>query len=264
MIDVVDMQYENLLWDIRNRGVAKDDRTGVGTTSLFGCRLRYDLAAGFPLITTKDVNFRAVAAELLWFLAGDTNVAWLREQGVRIWDEWADPDGNLGPIYGEQWRNWGGHVDQVANVLDQLRTDPNSRRMIVSAWNIDDLPRMALPPCHLLWQLYVAGGRLSCQVYQRSADMFLGVPFNIASYGLLTHLLAQQAGLTPGDLIWVGGDCHIYHTHITQVIEQGRRYPYPFPRLEVEPAPTLNGYTLDHFTLHDYRHHPALRGPVAV
>jgi len=264
----VDNQYEELLRRVLTTGIPKSDRTGTGTVSLFGERLRYDLSADFPLITTKRVHFKSIAVELLWFLRGDSNVGWLRERGVSIWDEWADEKGELGPVYGVQWRSWptpdGGHVDQIAGLLDTLRRDPDSRRMIVSAWNVADLPRMALAPCHAMFQFYVADGRLSCQLYQRSADLFLGVPFNIASYALLTRLIAAEAGLLPGDFIWVGGDCHIYTNHMDQVREQLSREPYAFPRLEIAPKPSLFDYEYEDFTLVDYRHHPALRAPVAV
>ncbi len=264
----MDTQYENLLRKVLETGVPKGDRTGTGTVSLFGERLRYDLSAGFPLVTTKRVHFKSVAVELLWFLRGDTNTAYLREHGVTIWDEWADPNGDLGPVYGYQWRNWpapdGRHIDQMTTLLETLRTNPDSRRMVVSAWNVADLPAMALEPCHAMFQFYVADGRLSCQMYQRSADMFLGVPFNIASYALLTRMVADQAGLVAGDFVWVGGDCHIYSNHIDQVREQLTRDAYPFPRLEVAPAPSLFDYTYDHFSLVDYQHHPALKAPVAV
>jgi thymidylate synthase len=264
----VDTQYEDLLRRVLTNGTPKSDRTGTGTVSLFGERLRYDLSAGFPLITTKRVHFKSIAVELLWFLRGDSNVGWLRDQGVTIWDEWADERGELGPVYGVQWRSWpapdGGHIDQITGLMDTLRRDPDSRRMIVSAWNVADLPTMALAPCHALFQFYVADGRLSCQLYQRSADLFLGVPFNIASYALLTRLIAAQAGLTPGDFVWVGGDCHIYHNHVEQVTEQLSREAYAFPQLEVAPAGSLFDYRYEDFTVVDYRHHPALRAPVAV
>jgi thymidylate synthase len=257
-----------LLRRVLKTGTPKEDRTGTGTVSLFGERLRYDLGETFPLVTTKRVHFKSVAVELLWFLRGDSNTAWLREHGVTIWDEWADANGDLGPVYGHQWRAWptpdGGTIDQIAKVLDTLRTNPDSRRMIVSAWNVADLPKMALEPCHALFQFYVADGRLSCQLYQRSADLFLGVPFNIASYALLTRMIAAQVGLRPGDFIWVGGDCHIYSNHVEQVREQLTRPAYPFPRLELAPAPSLFDYAFDHFTLVNYQHHPALRAPVAV
>jgi len=265
---VPDTQYEDLLRRVLETGVPKGDRTGTGTVSLFGERLRYDLSVGFPLITTKRVHFKSLAVELLWFLRGDSNTAWLRENGVTIWDEWADANGDLGPVYGYQWRNWpapdGGHIDQIANLLTTLRTNPDSRRMIVSAWNVADLSEMALEPCHAMFQFYVADGKLSCQLYQRSADMFLGVPFNIASYALLTHMIADQVGLRVGDFVWVGGDCHIYSNHVDQVREQLTRPAFDFPRLELAPAPSLFDYTFDHFKVLDYQHHPALRAPVAV
>jgi thymidylate synthase len=264
----IDTQYEDLLRRVLTTGVPKGDRTGTGTVSLFGERLRYDLSETFPLITTKRVHFKSIAVELLWFLRGESNVAWLREQGVTIWDEWADPAGELGPVYGVQWRSWptpgGGHVDQIAEVLDTLRRDPDSRRMIVSAWNVAELPEMALAPCHAMFQFYVADGKLSCQLYQRSADLFLGVPFNIASYALLTRLVAEQVGLQAGDFIWVGGDCHIYSNHVEQVTEQLTRPAFEFPRLEIASAPSLFDYRYDDFTVAGYQHHPALRAPVAV
>ncbi|MFL6139125.1 MAG: thymidylate synthase [Frankiaceae bacterium] len=264
----VDSQYEELLRDALEHGDHRLDRTGTGARSVFGRQLRYRLDRGFPLITTKRVHFRSVAYELLWFLRGERNVTWLREHGVTIWDEWAAPDGDLGPVYGVQWRAWptpdGGAVDQIAQVLDALRTDPHSRRLVVSAWNVGEIPRMALPPCHALFQFWVGGGRLSCQLYQRSADLFLGVPFNIASYAILVHLMAQQAGLGVGELIWTGGDCHVYDNHVEQVREQLRRRPYPFPRLEVRPAPSLPDYAYEDLQLVDYRHHPAIAAPVAV
>jgi len=263
-----DTQYEDLLRHVMAHGTAKSDRTGTGTRSVFGHQLRYPLDQGFPLVTTKRVHFKSVAVELLWFLRGDSNVAWLHEEGVTIWDEWAGPDGDLGPVYGVQWRSWptpdGRHVDQIAQVLDQLRTDPDSRRMVVSAWNVAELDRMALPPCHVMFQFYVADGRLSCQLYQRSADLFLGVPFNIAGYALLTHLVAQQVGLGVGDFIWTGGDCHIYDNHVEQVTEQLSRTPYAFPRLRVDPAASLFDHRYEGLHLDGYRHHPVLRAPVAV
>jgi thymidylate synthase len=265
---VTDTQYERLLSRALTTGTVKHDRTGVGTRSLFAQQLRYDLARGFPIVTTKKVHWRSVAVELLWMLRGDTNVLGLHEHGVTIWDEWAGPDGELGPVYGRQWRAWptytGGEVDQVQQVINTIRHDPDSRRQIVSAWNVGELPDMALPPCHLLWQTYVADGRLSLQVYQRSADLFLGVPFNVASYALLTHLLAAQTGLRPGMLTWVGGDCHLYLNHAAQAREQLTRSPFPFPRLTVDPADWIGDYTLDHLHLHNYRHHPAIRAEVAV
>jgi len=260
--------YEDLLRMVMERGSDKADRTGTGTRSVFGHQMRYDLQQGFPLITTKLVHFRSVAYELLWFLRGEGNVRWLQEHGVSIWDEWAAPDGSLGPVYGVQWRAWptpdGRHVDQISQLLDRLRTDPNSRRHIVSAWNVGEIPQMALPPCHTLFQFYVADGRLSCQLYQRSADLFLGVPFNIASYSLLTHMIAQQVGLDVGEFIWTGGDCHIYDNHVDQVREQLTRAPYEFPRLELRKAASLFDYDYDDMTIVGYEHHPALRAPIAV
>jgi thymidylate synthase len=264
----IDTQYEDLLRRILEQGTPKQDRTGTGTVSLFGERLRYDLSERFPLVTTKKVHFRSIAVELLWFLRGDSNVGWLRDHGVTIWDEWASPEGDLGPVYGVQWRSWptpgGGQIDQISSILSTLRSDPDSRRMIVSAWNVGALPEMALAPCHALFQFYVGDGRLSCQLYQRSADMFLGVPFNIASYALLTRMVADQVGLAPGDFIWVGGDCHIYSNHTAQVREQLSRQVLPFPSLDLAPAPSLFDYTYEHFTVRDYRHHPAIRAAVAV
>jgi thymidylate synthase len=263
-----DNQYEQLLSRVLTSGTPKMDRTGTGTRSLFGQTLRYDLAETFPLVTTKRVHFKSIAVELLWFLRGDTNLAYLHEHGVSIWDAWADQDGNLGPVYGHQWRSWptpdGGSIDQMSRVLDTLRNDPDSRRMIVSAWNVGDLDKMALAPCHAFFQFYVADGKLSCQLYQRSADLFLGVPFNIASYALLTRMVAAQVGLEPGEFVWVGGDCHIYDNHVDQVHEQLTRTAYPFPTLTLNPAASLFDYTFDHFTIDDYEHHPALRAPVAV
>ena len=265
---VVDTQYEDLLRRVLETGTPKSDRTGTGTLSLFGERLRYDLASSFPLVTTKKVHFKSVAYELLWFLRGEGNVSWLREHGVSIWDEWAAEDGSLGPVYGVQWRSWptpdGGSIDQLAGILDTLRRDPDSRRMVVSAWNVAALPEMALAPCHALFQFYVADGKLSCQLYQRSADLFLGVPFNIASYALLTRMVAQQVGLEPGDFVWVGGDCHIYTNHLPQVREQLSREALPFPQLTIDPAPSLFDQAYEDLHLIDYRHHPAIRGAVAV
>ena len=265
---VVDTQYEDLLRRVLETGTPKSDRTGTGTVSLFGERLRYDLSAAFPLVTTKSVHFRSIAYELLWFLRGEGNVGWLQEHGVSIWDEWAAEDGSLGPVYGVQWRSWptpdGGSIDQISQVLDTLRSDPDSRRMVVSAWNVGALPEMALAPCHALFQFYVNDGKLSCQLYQRSADLFLGVPFNIASYALLTRMVAQQVDLEPGDFIWVGGDCHIYTNHLPQVREQLSREVLPFPQLTLDRAPSLFGYRYEDLHLVDYRHHPAIRGAVAV
>ena len=260
--------YLDLVQRILDEGVVKTDRTGTGTRSIFGHQLRYDLSRGFPLITTKRVHFRSIAYELLWFLRGDRNVGWLREHGVTIWDEWAGPDGDLGPVYGVQWRAWptpdGRHIDQISAVLDTIRRDPHSRRLVVSAWNVGEIPQMALPPCHTLFQFYVADGRLSCQLYQRSADLFLGVPFNIASYSLLIHMVAQQVGLDVGDFVWTGGDCHVYDNHVEQVRVQLTRPPYPFPTLRLRPAPSLFDYAYEDFEVIGYQHHPALRAPVAV
>jgi thymidylate synthase len=261
-------QYEDLLRRVMADGTTKSDRTGTGTRSVFAQQLRFDLDRGFPLITTKRVHFRSVAYELLWFLRGDGNVTWLREHGVTIWDEWADAKGDLGPVYGVQWRSWptpdGGHVDQISDVLSTLRSNPDSRRMIVSAWNVGAIPQMALPPCHTMFQFYVADGRLSCHLYQRSADLFLGVPFNIASYALLTHMFAQQAGLQVGEFVWTGGDCHIYDNHVDQVREQLSREVYSFPELRLRKAASLFDYEFEDFEVVDYRHHPTLKAPVAV
>jgi thymidylate synthase len=263
-----DSQYEALLRLVLDTGTCKHDRTGTGTRSIFGHQLRYRLADGFPLITTKRVHFRSVAYELLWFLRGESNVGWLREHGVTIWDEWADADGELGPVYGVQWRAWptpdGRHIDQIARLVDGLRADPDSRRHIVSAWNVGELDNMALPPCHAFFQFYVADGRVSCQLYQRSADLFLGVPFNLASYALLTHMIAAQVGLEVGDFVWTGGDCHIYHNHVEQVREQLGREPYPLPTLRLHPAASLFEYTYDDFEVDNYLHHPGISAPIAV
>ncbi|TFC31735.1 thymidylate synthase [Cryobacterium sp. TMT1-3] len=264
-----DAQYSALLRDTLENGARKADRTGTGTRSVFGRQLRFDLADGFPLVTTKRVHFASIAYELLWFLRGDSNVTWLQEQGVRIWNEWADESGELGPVYGVQWRSWptpgGETIDQISQVLDTLRTDPDSRRMIVSAWNVADLPKMALAPCHALFQFYVADGKLSCQLYQRSADLFLGVPFNIASYALLTQLVAEQAGLELGEFVWTGGDCHIYDNHVEQVTEQLSRTPFPSPTLRIKPGrASLFDYEYDDLMLENYQHHPAIKGAVAV
>jgi thymidylate synthase len=268
MTDEINSQYESLLADVLEHGVKKSDRTGTGTRSVFGRQLRFDLAKGFPLITTKKVHFKSIAFELLWFLRGDQNVGWLRENGVTIWDEWADAKGELGPVYGSQWRAWpapdGTYIDQISQVLNQLRDDPDSRRILVSAWNVADIPQMALAPCHVLFQFYVADGRLSCQLYQRSADLFLGVPFNIASYALLVHLVAQQVGLKVGEFIWTGGDCHIYENHLDVVQQQLSREPFLFPQIEISPRSALFDYEYADFQIKDYQHHPALRAPVAV
>ena len=265
---VVATPYEDLLRLVLETGTAKSDRTGTGTRSVFGHQMRFDLSAGFPLVTTKRVHLRSVVYELLWFLRGDSNVRWLQEHGVRIWDEWADADGELGPVYGVQWRSWptpdGGHVDQITQLVENLRTQPDSRRHVVSAWNVADLPQMALMPCHALFQFYVADGRLSCQLYQRSADLFLGVPFNIASYALLTHMVAQQVDLEVGDFVWTGGDCHIYDNHVEQVREQLTREPYPAPRLRLRKAPSILDYVYEDVEVVGYQHHPTIKAPIAV
>ncbi|WP_062134747.1 thymidylate synthase [Demequina aestuarii] len=260
--------YEDLLRDVLATGTRKDDRTGTGTLSVFGRQLRYDLAHGFPLITTKRVHVRSVVGELLWFLRGDTNVRWLQERGISIWDEWADESGELGPVYGYQWRSWpapdGSHVDQIARVVESIRTHPDSRRHIVSAWNPALIDDMALPPCHALFQFYVADGKLSCQLYQRSADLFLGVPFNIASYALLTHMIAAQTDLGVGDFVWTGGDCHIYSNHLDQVQTQLARDPYPYPTLRLDAKDSLTDYDIEDIVFEDYQHHPGIKAPVAV
>jgi thymidylate synthase len=262
-------QYLDLLRAIRESGVRKGDRTGTGTLSLFGHQMRFDLEAGFPVLTTKKLHIRSIVHELLWFLQGDTNVKYLRDNDVTIWDEWADQDGNLGPVYGAQWRAWrtadGGHVDQIERALDLIRTDPNSRRIIVSSWNVGELDKMALAPCHALFQFHVAQGRLSCQLYQRSADVFLGVPFNIASYALLIHIMAQQTNLRPGELVWTGGDCHLYVNHIAQADLQLTREPLPLPRLAIKrKPPSLFDYRFDDFELLDYHAHGSIKAPIAV
>ena len=263
-----DTQFEDLLRHVLETGTAKADRTGTGTRSVFGHQMRFDLSRGFPLVTTKRVHLRSIVGELLWFLRGESNVRWLQENGIRIWNEWADDDGELGPVYGVQWRSWptpdGRHVDQVTQALETLRTNPDSRRIIVSAWNVAELDAMALMPCHAFFQFYVAHGRLSCQLYQRSADLFLGVPFNIASYALLTHMMAQQAGLEVGDFVWTGGDCHIYDNHVEQVREQLSREPYPFPQLQLRKATSLFDYDFDDVAVEGYTHHTASAAPIAV
>ena len=265
--------YEDLVRTILREGTLKSDRTGTGTISLFGRQMRFDLSHSFPLITTKKVYFRGIAYELLWFLKGSQNVRWLQENRVHIWDEWADPEtGDLGPVYGVQWRSWPDPtpedphhtIDQIAKVLDLIRTHPDSRRMIVTAWNPAQVDSMALPPCHALFQFYVADGRLSCQLYQRSCDMFLGVPFNIASYALLTLMMAQQAGLEPGEFVWTGGDCHIYDNHVEQVLEQLSRKPYPYPTMRIRKADSIFSYQYEDFEVVDYQCHPAIKAPVAV
>jgi thymidylate synthase len=262
-------QYLDLMRQVRERGARKDDRTGTGTLSLFGLQMRFDLSQGFPLVTTKKLHTRSIIFELLWFLRGETNVAWLREHGVSIWDEWADADGELGPVYGKQWRAWpapdGRSIDQISQVVAQLRNNPDSRRIIVSAWNVGELEQMRLMPCHALFQFYVAQGKLSCQLYQRSADIFLGVPFNIASYALLVHMLAQQCDLAVGEFIWTGGDCHLYLNHLEQADAQLARRPHPLPRLAIKRRPpTLFDYQYEDFEIVNYQHDAAIKAPVAV
>ncbi|MEZ7827857.1 MAG: thymidylate synthase [Brachymonas denitrificans] len=263
-------QYETFLRHVRDTGVAKADRTGTGTTSVFGYQMRFDLQQGFPLVTTKKVHLKSIIYELLWFLRGDGNARWLQQHGVTIWDEWADPEtGDLGPVYGVQWRSWpkpdGSHIDQIAQVMETLRSNPDSRRMIVSAWNVAELDKMALMPCHAFFQFYVANGKLSCQLYQRSADIFLGVPFNIASYALLTHMVAQQCGLEVGEFIWTGGDCHIYSNHSEQVDLQLSREPFPYPQLVIKRKPAdIFSYAFEDFEVVDYQHHAPIKAPVAV
>jgi thymidylate synthase len=262
-------QYLDLLREALEHGAVKDDRTGTGTRSLFGRQLRFDLREGFPLVTTKKLHLKSIVHELLWFLKGETNIAYLKANGVGIWDEWADADGELGPVYGKQWRRWaapdGREVDQVRWVVDEIRRNPDSRRLIVSAWNVADLPDMALMPCHALFQFYVADGRLSCQLYQRSADIFLGVPFNIASYALLTHMVAQVTGLGVGEFVHSFGDAHVYSNHLEQAREQLSREPLPLPRLVLDPAVTdLFAFDASHIRVEDYRAHPAIRAAVAV
>ena len=262
-------QYLELLRDVRDYGAQKADRTGTGTVAVFGRQMRFDLRAGFPMVTTKKVHLKSIVHELLWFLKGETNTRYLRDNGVSIWDEWADENGELGPVYGYQWRSWpapdGRHIDQVSKVVEQLRTDPDSRRIIVSAWNVADLDQMALQPCHAFFQFFVAEGRLSCQLYQRSADLFLGVPFNIASYALLTHMMAQQCDLAVGDFVWTGGDCHIYANHFEQVDLQLSRAPLPLPTLEIKRRPpSIFDYQIEDFEVSGY--HPAapISAPIAV
>jgi thymidylate synthase len=262
-------QYEDFMRHVYEQGHTKTDRTGTGTRSVFGYQMRFNLAEGFPLITTKKLHTKSIFTELLWFLRGDSNVRWLQERGVSIWNEWADSDGNLGPVYGVQWRSWptpdGKHIDQISQVLDQIRNNPDSRRLIVSAWNVGDIPNMALPPCHAFFQFYVANGKLSCQLYQRSADIFLGVPFNIASYALLTHMVAQQCDLEIGDFIWTGGDCHLYNNHFEQVRLQLSRTPLPYPTLNIKRKPdSLFDYEYEDFEIQGYESHPHIKAPVAV
>lgn len=262
-------QYETFMRHVYTNGVNKTDRTGTGTRSVFGYQMRFDLSQGFPMVTTKKLHTRSIFVELLWFLRGDSNVRWLQENGCTIWDEWASPTGDLGPVYGVQWRSWptpdGGHIDQIRQVIEQIRSTPDSRRLIVSAWNVAEIKNMALPPCHAFFQFYVADGKLSCQLYQRSADIFLGVPFNIASYALLTHMVAQQCGLEVGDFVWTGGDCHIYSNHFEQVALQLSRTPHPYPRLVIQRKPdSLFDYKYEDFVIEDYAHHPHIKAPVAI
>jgi thymidylate synthase len=262
-------QYLDFLRHIREHGSAKNDRTGTGTSSVFGYQMRFDLNAGFPLVTTKKLHLRSIIYELLWFLRGDTNVKYLHEHGVSIWDEWADENGELGPVYGKQWRSWPTHdgrqIDQLSQVIEQLKSNPDSRRILVSAWNVGELDRMALLPCHALFQFYVAGSRLSCQLYQRSADALLGVPFNIASYALLTHMIAQQCNLKVGDFVWTGGDCHLYLNHLEQADLQLSRTPFPLPQLKIlRKPPSLFDYAYEDFEIVDYRSHAAIKAPIAV
>jgi thymidylate synthase len=262
-------QYLDLLAHVRDQGVRRDDRTGTGTLGIFGHQMRFDLADGFPMLTTKRLHWKSIAHELLWFLKGDTNIAYLKANGVSIWDEWADADGNLGPVYGYQWRSWpapgGKHIDQIAELVAQIKNNPDSRRLIVSAWNVADIPKMALAPCHALFQFYVADGKLSCQLYQRSADIFLGVPFNIASYALLTMMMAQVCGLKPGEFIWTGGDCHLYSNHLEQAKEQLSRMPRALPTMWINPeVKDIFGFKFEDFRLEHYDPHPAIKAPIAV
>ena len=262
-------QYLDLMAQIRDTGAVKEDRTGTGTRSIFGPQMRFDLEQGFPMLTTKKLHLKSIVHELLWFLAGDTNIKYLKDNGVRIWNEWADENGDLGPVYGYQWRSWptpnGGHIDQISNLVDQIRNNPDSRRLIVSAWNVADVDTMALPPCHCLFQFYVADGRLSCQLYQRSADFFLGVPFNVASYALLTLMMAKVTGLRPGDFVHTFGDAHLYSNHLEQVDLQLSRVPMALPRMRINPDVTdLFGFRFEDFTLEGYESHPHIAAPVAV
>jgi thymidylate synthase len=262
-------QYLSLMQHVRDTGVRKEDRTGTGTLSVFGHQMRFDLSAGFPLVTTKKLHLRSIIHELLWFLGGDSNIGYLKENGVSIWDAWADDNGDLGPVYGVQWRSWpkpnGDSHDQISEIVRQIRETPDSRRIIVSAWNVSEIENMALPPCHCLFQFYVADGKLSCQLYQRSCDIFLGVPFNIASYALLTHMIAQQTDLSVGDFVWTGGDCHLYSNHLEQAKEQLQREPLALPRLAIKRRPaSLFDYKFDDFEILNYESHPHIRGAIAV
>tara|TARA_R110000868_G_scaffold6263_1_gene35725 strand:- start:721 stop:1515 length:795 start_codon:yes stop_codon:yes gene_type:complete len=262
-------QYLNLMQDILDNGQDRKDRTGTGTRSVFGRQMRFDLTKGFPLVTTKKLHIRSIIHELLWFLKGETNIQYLKDNKVKIWDAWADQDGNLGPVYGKQWRSWpdydGGSIDQIKELINQIKTNPNSRRLIVSAWNVGQIKDMALPPCHLLFQFYVADGKLSCQLYQRSADVFLGVPFNIASYSLLMHMIAEQCDLKVQDFVWTGGDTHLYHNHFDQVQEQLTRNPLELPNLKIVTKPeSIFDYKFEDFTIENYNSHPHIKAPVAV
>ena len=262
-------QFHQLMHHVLEHGAQKSDRTGTGTLSVFGYQMRFDLAEGFPLVTTKKLHLKSIIYELLWFLSGNTNNQWLKERGVSIWDEWAPPNGDLGPVYGYQWRSWpapnGEHIDQIKEIIHTIKTNPDSRRIIVSAWNVADIPKMALAPCHAFFQFYVANGKLSCQLYQRSADIFLGVPFNIASYALLTHMVAEQCNLQPGEFIWTGGDCHLYSNHLEQVKLQLSRTPYPLPSLKIHRKPeSIFDYQFEDFEIVGYESHPHIKAPVAV
>lgn len=262
-------QYEKLLRHVYENGHQKTDRTGVGTRSVFGYQMRFDLSEGFPLVTTKKLHIRSIVHELLWFLSGSGNIGYLHDNKVSIWDEWADKNGDLGPVYGVQWRSWptpdGRHIDQITNAVDLIKNHPDSRRIIVCSWNVADIDRMALPPCHCLFQFYVADGKLSCQLYQRSCDIFLGVPFNIASYALLTHMMAQQCDLDPGEFIWTGGDCHIYNNHFEQTVEQLSREPRPYPKLVIKRRPaSIFDYKFEDFEITDYNPWPHIKAPIAV
>jgi len=262
-------QYLSMMRHVRDNGVQKGDRTGTGTLSVFGYQMRFDLSQGFPVVTTKKLHLRSIIHELLWFLSGDSNISYLKDNGVTIWDKWADDNGELGPVYGVQWRNWrvpdGGKIDQISELVERLRQNPDSRRHLVSAWNVAEVPNMALPPCHCMFQFYVADGKLSCQLYQRSADIFIGVPFNVASYALLTHMLAQQADLNVGEFIWTGGDCHLYLNHMQQADEQLQREPLTLPRLAIKRRPdSIFDYRFDDFEILNYECHPHIRAAVAI
>jgi thymidylate synthase len=262
-------QYLSMMRHVREHGTRKQDRTGTGTISVFGHQMRFDLGQGFPLLTTKKLHIRSIVYELLWFLKGESNIAWLNDNGVSIWDGWADDEGELGPVYGVQWRNWpkpdGSSIDQISELIDTIKNNPESRRMLVCAWNVGELEKMALPPCHCMFQFYVANGKLSCQLYQRSADIFIGVPFNIASYALLTHMIAQQCDLNVGEFIWTGGDCHLYQNHLEQADEQLQREPLALPRLAIKRRPdSIFGYEFEDFEVLNYQSHPTIRAAVAV